>query len=49
MTEFPFVHKAAFADAVNSFLYQRDVAKILYKILDARGVVNVGGKVTDCL
>ena len=44
MKEFPFVHKGAFADAISSFVYQNDVAKILFKILDLRGVLNIGGK-----
>tara|TARA_Y100000816_G_C26103790_1_gene585788 strand:- start:2447 stop:3151 length:705 start_codon:yes stop_codon:yes gene_type:complete len=44
MTEKPFVHKKAFANAKTSFLYQEDVAKLLFKILNKKGVLNVGGK-----
>jgi len=44
MTEKPFVHKKAFANVKNSFLYQDDVAKILFKLLDKKGIINVGGK-----
>ena len=44
MTEKPFVHKKAFVNVKSSFLYQDDVAKILFKLLDKKGIINVGGK-----
>ena len=44
MTEKPFTHKAAFYDAKNSFMYHEEVAKILFKLIDVKGVLNVGGK-----
>jgi len=44
MTEKPFVHKAAFYDAKNSFIYHDEVAKILLKLLNEKGILNVGGK-----
>ena len=44
MTEKPFVHKEAFVNVKNSFIYQEAVAKILFKILDKKGVINIGGK-----
>jgi dTDP-4-dehydrorhamnose reductase len=44
MTEKPFVHKKAFANVKNSFLYHDDVAKILFKLLNKKGIINVGGK-----
>ena len=44
MTEKPFVHKAAFANVKNSFIYQEVVAKILFQLLDKKGVINIGGK-----
>ena len=44
MTEKPFVHKAAFYDVKNSFMYHEEVAKILLKLLNAKGILNVGGK-----
>ena len=43
MTEFPFVHKEAFAESINSFLYHRDVARIVFKVLDKHGILNIGG------
>ena len=44
MTEKPFVHKEAFVNVKNSFIYQEAVAKILFKLLDKKGVINIGGK-----
>ena len=44
MTEKPFVHKKAFANVRTSFAYHDEVAKILFKILSQKGVINVGGK-----
>ena len=44
MTEKPFVHKAAFYDVKNSFMYHDEVAKILLKLLHKKGILNVGGK-----
>ncbi|MDC0945349.1 sugar nucleotide-binding protein, partial [Candidatus Pelagibacter sp.] len=44
MTEKPFVHKKAFANVKTSFLYHKDVAKILFKVLNKRGILNIGGK-----
>ena len=44
MTEKPFVHKAAFANVKNNFIYQEQVAEILFKLLDQKGVINIGGK-----
>ena len=44
MTERPFVHKAAFCDIKNSFMYHDEVAKILLKLLNVKGILNVGGK-----
>ena len=44
MTEKPFVHKSAFYDIKNSFMYHDDVAKILLKLINEKGILNVGGK-----
>jgi len=44
MTEKPFTHKAAFYDAKNSFMYHDQVAAILLKLVNAKGILNVGGK-----
>ena len=44
MTEKPFVHKKAFTNVKTSFMYHEDVAKILFKILNQKGIFNIGGK-----
>jgi dTDP-4-dehydrorhamnose reductase len=44
MTEKPFVHKKAFANVKTSFSYHEDVANILFKLLNKKGVINLGGK-----
>ena len=44
MTEKPFIHERAFANVKTSFMYHDDVAKILFKLLDKKGILNLGGK-----
>jgi len=44
MTEKPFVHKEAFKNVITNFMYHDDVIKILPKILEEKGVLNIGGK-----
>ena len=43
MTEKPFVHKKAFTNVKLNFIYHDDVAKILIKLLNKRGIINLGG------
>ena len=43
MTERPFVHSKAYANVMSNFIYQEDAAKIILKILNKKGIVNVGG------
>ena len=43
MTEKPFIHKKAFANVKLNFLFHEDLVKILIKILDKKGIINVGG------
>jgi len=43
MTEKPFIHKKAFANVKLNFIFHDEVAKILVKILDKKGIINVGG------
>ncbi len=44
MTERPFLHKKAFVNVKTSFIYHDEVAKILFKLLNKKGIINVGGK-----
>ena len=43
MTEKPFLHSKAYANVKSNFIYQEDVANIITKILDKKGIINVGG------
>ena len=44
MTQKPFVHDKAFANVRTSFIFHEDVVKILFKLLNKKGIINVGGK-----
>ena len=44
MTEKPFAYKTAFADLKTNFMFHEDLVKILPKILNKKGIINVGGK-----
>ncbi len=44
MTEKPFVHKEAFADVYTNFIYHKKAAQILMKILEYKGIINLGGR-----
>ena len=43
MTEKPFLHKEAFANVKTSFIFHEDVAKILFKLINKKGIINIGG------
>ena len=44
MTEKPFVHKSAFANVRTNFIYHEDFIKVFIKVLEKKGVFNIGGK-----
>ena len=44
MTEKPFIHKEAFKDVEMNFMYHEDLAKNLLKLINKKGIINVGGK-----
>jgi len=44
MTEKPFAHNRALCDAKTSFMYHEEVANILLKLLNKKGIINIGGK-----
>ena len=45
MCEKPFMHKQAFHDIETNFMYHEDLVKILPKVLNKFGIINVGGKI----
>ena len=46
MTEKPFLHKSAYSNVRTNFTYQEDIAKILPKLINKKGIINVGGNTT---
>jgi len=44
MTEKPFVHKYAFSNVKSNFIFHEDFAKIFIKLIDKKGIINIGGK-----
>ena len=45
MTEKPFLHKKAFADVKTNFIFHEDVVPLLKKILNKKGIINMGGPI----
>ena len=44
MTEKPFVHKFAFGNVKSNFIFHEDFARIFLKVINKKGVINIGGK-----
>ena len=44
MTEKPFAHKKAYSNLISNYMYHEDLVKILPKIINKKGILNVGGK-----
>ena len=44
MTEKPFLHKSAFGDVKSNFIFHNEFCKIFLKILNKKGIFNIGGK-----
>ena len=44
MTEKPFLHKKAYSNLKNNFMFHEELVKILPKIINKKGILNVGGK-----
>jgi dTDP-4-dehydrorhamnose reductase len=45
MSEEPFIHKGAFSDVIANFAYHSQVATCIPKIINHKGILNIGGKV----
>ena len=43
MTEKPFIHTQAFANVKSNFIFQEDAAKIIIKVINEKGIINIGG------
>ncbi len=44
MTEKPFLHKEAYVNVKSNFIFQDQFAKLFLKIINRKGVYNIGGK-----
>lgn len=44
MTEKPFIHSKAFFDFITNFIYHEDFVKLLFKVINKKGIINIGGK-----
>ena len=44
MTESPFIHKKAYTNLKSNFMFHEDLVNILPKIINYKGILNVGGK-----
>jgi dTDP-4-dehydrorhamnose reductase len=45
MTEKPFVHKSALANVKANFIFQDEIADVIFKIINKKGILNIGGKI----
>ena len=44
MTEKPFLHKKTYSNLKSNFMFHEELVKILPKIINQKGILNVGGK-----
>ena len=44
MTEKPFLYKKAYSNLKTNFMFHEDLVKILPKLINQKGIINVGGK-----
>ncbi len=44
MTEKPFIHSKAFFVFITNFIYHEDFVKLLFKAINKKGIINIGGK-----
>ena len=44
MTEKPFIHKNAYANVKSNFIFHSDFIKIFIKLINKKGIYNIGGK-----
>ena len=43
MTEKPFLHEYAYTNLKTNFMFHEDLAKILFKLINKKGIINAGG------
>ena len=45
MTEKPFAYKYAYTNLKTNFMFHEDLAKVFFKLMNKKGIINVGGPV----
>jgi len=45
MTEKPFLHKYAYTNLKTNFMFHEDLAKVFFKLINKKGILNIGGPV----
>tara|TARA_B100000029_G_scaffold2584_1_gene3126 strand:+ start:1092 stop:1796 length:705 start_codon:yes stop_codon:yes gene_type:complete len=43
ISQSPFIHKKAFQNIKINFLYQDEAAKVIFKLINKKGIINLGG------
>ena len=43
MTEKPFLHEYAYTNLKTNFMFHEDLAKVLFKLINKKGIINAGG------
>ena len=43
MTEKPFLYKSAYTNLKTNFMFHEDFAKVFFKLINKKGIINVGG------
>ena len=43
MTEKPFIYKYAYTNLKTNFMFHEDLAKVFFKLINKKGIINVGG------
>ena len=44
MTEKPFLYKKGYTNLKTNFMFHEDLAKVFFKLIQKKGIINVGGK-----
>tara|TARA_B100001057_G_scaffold384676_1_gene391214 strand:- start:1416 stop:2120 length:705 start_codon:yes stop_codon:yes gene_type:complete len=44
MTEKPFLYKKAYTNLKTNFMFHEDLAEVFFKLINNKGIINVGGK-----
>ena len=43
MTEKPFLYPSAYTNLKTNFMFHEDLAKVFFKLINKKGIINIGG------